>query len=152
MKIEPKGAKREPKDAKMKPKATKREPKGAKGSQKGDKREPRGAKRVPKGSQREPKASQREPKVSQRTTKMDQISMPEKRARPTLRNGSILEPFLELKTFKSIEKQTLFLIFGKFEKSLKKGTVLEIILDPFWTHFQNPQLPNPPFRASAIAG
>jgi len=34
-----------------------------------------------------------------------------------------LTHFDELKTFKSIEKQTLFLIFvifGKFEKSLKK--------------------------------
>ena len=127
MKIEPKGAKREPKGAKMKPKATKREPKGAKGSQQGDKREPRGAKRVPKGSQREPKASQREPKASQRTTKMDQISMPEKtwkRVRPTLRNGSILEPSLELKIFKSVVLSSIscfFLIFGKVEKT----TVLE---------------------------
>jgi hypothetical protein len=67
---------------------------------------------------------------------MDQISMPEKRARPTLRNGSILERFLELKTFKSIEKQTLFLIFvifGKVEKKRKAfGANFGRFWDPFW--------------------
>ena len=124
-------------------------PKGAKGSQKGDKREPRGAKRVPKGNQREPNASQREPNASQRTTKMDQISMPEKRARPTLRNGSIVEPFLELKTFKSIEKQTLFLIFVVFGKVEKNKQFLELILDPF-SKAAAPKTPT--FRATAIAG
>jgi hypothetical protein len=43
-----------------------------------------------------------------------------------------LTHFDELKTFKSIEKQTLFLIFVIFGKVEKKPTVLELILNPFW--------------------
>ena len=154
MKIEPKGAKREPKRAKMEPKATKREPKGAEGSQKGDKREPRGAKREPKGTKRDPKGAKREPKGTKGEPKDDQNAQANlcpkkgaKKERPTLRNGSILEPFLELRTFKSVILSSIscfFVIFGKVEKNNNFGTKRA-------SHFQFPGLPKPQLFARLLS-
>jgi hypothetical protein len=53
---------------------------------------------------------------------------------------------------KSIEKQTLFLIFVIFGKVEKKKKFLELILVDFGAHLEIRGSQNPPFRASAIAG
>ena len=46
--------------------------------------------------------------------------------------GHFWSHFDELKTVKSIEKQTLFLTFVIFGKVEKQQQFLELILDPFW--------------------
>ena len=101
--------------AKRKPKVAKRDPKGAE-------REPKKSPRETKGSQRNPKGSQNGTKRRQRTTKTDQQinawTKAAKRRSAGLRMGPILEPFLELKTLKSVVFMWFsyfFVFFGKVE-------------------------------------
>ena len=136
-------------------KGSQREPTGAKKDPKGARREPKGSQREPKGSQRETKASQREPKASQRITKMPKQIYARKKILkkgvPHLFFGWFLTHFDELKTLKSIEKQTLFLLFHDFWtffKNIEKrgGCALD-----FWIHFQFPGLPKPPLFARLLS-
>ena len=100
--------------AKMEPKVTKkgakRNPNGANASQKGTKREPT-------GTQSGPKESKREPKDDQNVSKSRCWKRNAKRARPPL--GYILEPFWELKTFKSVELSSISCFFVTLEKIKK---------------------------------
>ncbi len=134
-KIEPKGCW---KGAKGRHNLTKGRQKGAEGSQKRAKREPQGTKREPKGAKGEPKGAKGEPKDDKNGSNIDARKKILKKGGPASIFWLILEPFWWAKTFKSIEKQTLFLIFVIFGKVLKKK-FLELILapigrfgDPFW--------------------
>ena len=132
-----KGKQRKPKCNQKEQKGSQREPTAAKKDPKGARREPKGNQRESKGSQREPKASQREPKASQRTTKMPkQIYARKKvpkRARPTLRNGTILEPFQWAKNLKNYWFFNGFMPFRDFGKSWKQKTVWGVNFGGTWS-------------------
>ena len=104
-----------------------------KGSQKGAKVCQKGA----KGSQKGAKGSQREPKGSQKGAKGEPKDDQNAQANLCPKKGAKKERPWRWKSLKFIGKT---MVFDDLE-----GAVLELILDPFWTHFQNPRLPKHPF-------